>query len=197
MKINITDVKNRLQASAQLKHAMAESTADSIQEAVEKVIHTLRSGGKVLLCGNGGSAADSQHIAAELVGKFRLNRKGLPAIALTTDTSILTSLANDYGYEFVFQRQVEALGKKGDVLIGISTSGESMNVALAMKKAKDMGISTIALIGEKRGQIADAADIVVSVPSKETPRIQEGHITIGHILCDLVERYFFEKSTSD
>ena len=197
MKIKITDVKNRLQASAQLKHAMAESTADSIQEAVEKVIHTLRSGGKVLLCGNGGSAADSQHIAAELVGKFRLNRKGLPAIALTTDTSILTSLANDYGYEFVFQRQVEALGKKGDVLIGISTSGESMNVALAMKKAKDMGISTIALIGEKRGQIADAADIVVSVPSKETPRIQEGHITIGHILCDLVERYCFEKSTSD
>jgi D-sedoheptulose 7-phosphate isomerase len=157
-------------------------------KAIESVIHALQSGGKVLLCGNGGSAADSQHIAAELVGRFKKDRKGMPAIALTTDTSILTSVANDFGYEEVFRRQVEALGEGGDVLIGISTSGRSKNVVLAIQKAREMGIVTVALIGGDTGPVSDAADMTVSIPSPDTPRIQEGHITFGHILCDLVER---------
>lgn len=192
MKSIQTQIKNELQESSEVKLKMAESIVDSIREAVESVIRAFQSGGKVLLCGNGGSAADSQHIAAELVGRFRLDRKGMPAIALTTDTSILTSVANDYGYEDVFQRQVEALGERGDVLIGISTSGQSQNVILAMEKAREIGMVTIALIGEKRGPMAEGADVVVSIPSTATPRIQEGHITFGHILCDLVERHFYE-----
>ncbi len=185
-------IKDQLLASGELKLKMAESTVESIQKVVESVVHALRSGGKVLLCGNGGSAADCQHIAAELVGRFRLNRKGIPALALTTNTSILTSVGNDYGYEEVFQRQVEALGKEGDVLIGISTSGRSKNVVLALEKAREMGVVTIALVGGEKGPVEDAADVVVRVPSAETPRIQEGHIVVGHILCDFVERYFFE-----
>ena len=181
-------IENQLRASAELKRKMADTVVDSMLQAIETVIHALQSGGKVLLCGNGGSAADSQHIAAELVGRFKKDRKGMPAIALTTDTSILTSVANDFGYEEIFRRQVEALGEQGDVLIGISTSGRSKNVVLAIQKAREMGIVTIALIGEAMGPVSDAADITVSIPSTDTPRIQEGHITFGHILCDLVER---------
>jgi D-sedoheptulose 7-phosphate isomerase len=181
-------IENQLRASAELKRKMADTVVDSMLEVIETVIHALQSGGKVLLCGNGGSAADSQHIAAELVGRFKKDRKGMPAIALTTDTSILTSVANDFGYEEIFRRQVEALGEEGDVLIGISTSGRSRNVVLAIQKAREMGIVTIALIGEATGSVSDAADITVSIPSPDTPRIQEGHITFGHILCDLVER---------
>lgn len=178
----------QLQESAELKRKMAESMIDSIKEAAEVVIRVLRSGGKVLLCGNGGSAADSQHIAAEFVGRFRFDRKAMPAIALTTDTSILTAVGNDYGYEEVFRRQVEALGKKGDVLIGISTSGQSQNIVRAMEKAKELGMVTIALVGSKKGPMSEISDITVSVPSMDSPRIQEGHITFGHILCDLVEK---------
>ena len=181
-------IENQLRASAELKRKMADTVVDSMLQAIETVIHALQSGGKVLLFGNGGSAADSQHIAAELVGRFKKDRKGMPAIALTTDTSILTSVANDFGYEEIFRRQVEALGEQGDVLIGISTSGRSKNVVLAIQKAREMGIVTIALIGEAMGPVSDAADITVSIPSTDTPRIQEGHITFGHILCDLVER---------
>ena len=181
-------IESQIRASAELKRKMADTAVDSMLKAIESVIHALQSGGKVLLCGNGGSAADSQHIAAELVGRFKKDRKGMPAIALTTDTSILTSIANDFGYEKVFQRQVEALGEEGDALIGISTSGRSKNVVLAIQKAREMGIVTIALIGEATGPVSDAADMTVSIPSTDTPRIQEGHITFGHILCDLVER---------
>lgn len=181
-------IDSQIRASAELKRKMADTAVDSMLKAIESVIHALQSGGKVLLCGNGGSAADSQHIAAELVGRFKKDRKGMPAIALSTDTSILTSVANDFGYEEVFRRQVEALGEKGDVLIGISTSGRSKNVVLAIQKAREMGIVTIALIGGATGPVSDAADITVSIPSTDTPRIQEGHITFGHILCDLVER---------
>ena len=145
------------------------------------------SGNKILWCGNGGSAADSQHLAAELMGRFRRERRGLPSIALTTDTSILTAIGNDYGFERVFQRQVEALCMKGDVIVGISTSGNSPNVCAALESARQIGAFTVALTGESGGNLARIADAVIRVPSKETARIQEGHILCGHILCDWVE----------
>lgn len=185
-------IKDQLQASSQVKLKMLESSVESIIEAVQQVILVLKQGGKVLLCGNGGSAADSQHIAAELVGRFRLDRRGLPATALTTDTSILTAVGNDYGFENIFQRQVEAMGEEGDVLIGISTSGHSRNVCLAMDKAREIGMVTIALMGGEEGPMAASADIIVSIPTKDPPRIQEGHMTFGHILCDCIEKYFFQ-----
>jgi len=144
----------------------------------------------VILFGNGGSASDSQHIAAELVGRFKKDRTSLAAIALTTNTSILTSLANDYGYEIVFAKQVEALGQKDDIVIGISTSGKAKNVALAIKQAKKMGLKTVALTGGDGGELAKLADISLVVPSLITARIQEAHITIGHIACELVEEVF-------
>ena len=183
-------IRDQLLASARLKKDMADSLVATIDEAVQAVIRALDSGGKVLLCGNGGSAADCQHIAAELVGRFRRERRGLPAVALTTDTSVLTSIGNDYGYRTVFERQVEALGSKGDVLIGFSTSAGSENIVSAMNKARHSGLKTIAFIGSTEGPVAQAADIVLRVPSEQTARIQEGHITIGHILCDLVEAHF-------
>ena len=187
-------VKERIDASARIKLKMAESeVVEAIKRAAEYIVQALRLGGKVLLCGNGGSAADSQHIAAELVGRFKLDRNPLAAVALTTDSSILTSVGNDYGYHDVFRRQVKALGKKGDVLIGITTSGSSKNVILAMKAAKEKGMITVGLIGEKREAMKDIADVVISIPSKETPRIQEAHILVGHIICEFVERFFFEK----
>ena len=184
----------QLQESAELKRTMAESMIGSIKEAAEAVIDALRSGGKVLLCGNGGSAADSQHIAAEFVGRFRFDRKAMPAIALTTDTSILTAVGNDYGYDEVFRRQVEALGHKGDVLIGISTSGRSPNVLRAIEEAKERGMVTIALIGGKECPMSEISDITVQIPSEDSPRIQEGHMTFGHILCDLVEKTISQPS---
>ena len=194
MHIQSSFVKEQIEASAQIKLRMAESeTVESIREAAEYVINSLRAGNKVLLCGNGGSAGDSQHIAGELVGRFKLNRSGLPAIALTTDSSVLTAVGNDYGYHEIFRRQVEALGNKGDVLIGITTSGSSRNVMLAMKEAKERGMITIGFTGEKKGAIEDIADVIISVPSNETPRIQEAHILVGHIICELVEKSFFRE----
>jgi D-sedoheptulose 7-phosphate isomerase len=184
-------IREGLHASARVKSEMAESGVESIRMAAERLIRSLKSGGKILLCGNGGSAADSQHIAAELVGRFRMERNAVPAIALTTDTSILTAVSNDFGYEEVFRRQVEALGNKGDVLIGISTSGRSKNVVLAMEKAKALGMTTIALVGSEEGPMTRAADVVIRVPASEPDRIQEGHIAVGHLLCHLVEQYFF------
>jgi D-sedoheptulose 7-phosphate isomerase len=150
----------------------------------------MRSGGKLLLCGNGGSAADAQHIAAEFVGLLNQNfpRRALGAIALTTDTSVLTANANDFGYETVFERQVEALGRPGDVVMGISTSGNSENVRRAIQYAREHGMRTVAFTGEAGGTIADTAEVVFRAPSKVTQFIQESHIMAGHILCDLVER---------
>ena len=144
-------------------------------------------GHKVLFCGNGGSAADSQHLAAEFVGRFQKERKGLPAIALTVDTSILTSVANDYGYEAVFARQVQALGERGDVLVGISTSGNSKNVLLAIEEAKAKGITCIGMTAEGGGKMAEICDICLAVPVRVTARAQEMHILMGHILCELVD----------
>lgn len=146
----------------------------------------LESGHKILLCGNGGSAADAQHIAAELVGRFITDRRGLPAIAFTTDTSILTAVSNDYGYDYVFERQVEALGNQGDLLIGLST-GNSPNVERALKRARQMGIITIGLLGRNGGSCKALCDYEFTVPHQESARIQEIHITLGHILCGIVD----------
>jgi D-sedoheptulose 7-phosphate isomerase len=151
---------------------------------------TLRAGGKILWCGNGGSAGDSQHLAAELVGRFRRERKGLASVALTTDTSILTAVANDYGYEAVFSRQVEALGNPGDLLVGITTSGNSHNVIAAVEVAREQGMATVAFTGEGGGRIAGVADHLFAVPSRDTARVQEAHILAGHMLCDWIELAF-------
>ncbi len=161
--------------------------ADKILSAANICKDAVENGNKVLFCGNGGSAADSQHLAAEFVGRFQIERDGLAAISLTTDTSILTAVANDYGFETVFSRQVSALGNKGDVLVGLSTSGNSENVFEAIIKAKEMGIKTISLTGCDGGKIAKTADLSINIPKKITARVQEAHILIGHIICQLVD----------
>ncbi len=167
-----------------------KSLAPAIARAAGMMIGCLRSGGKILICGNGGSAADSQHIAAELVGRFKRERKGLAAVALTTDTSILTALANDYSFDGVFRRQVEALGRPGDLLLLLSTSGNSPNLLLAAREAKAAGLGTCALLGKDGGKLAGEVDLALVVPSSDTARIQEGQALIYHILCDLVEGAF-------
>jgi D-sedoheptulose 7-phosphate isomerase len=183
-----SEIAQRLEESAQLKQAIAKSLIDEIESAVKYIIMSYKAGGKVVLFGNGGSAADAQHIASELVGQFLLKRQAFPAIALTTNTSILTAVANDYGYEAVFSRQIEALVTEKDVVIGISTSGNSPSVVEAIEMAKAKGAKTIGLTGSNGGKLAEVADLVLTVPSDVTPRIQEAHITIGHIVCELVER---------
>lgn len=168
-----------------LRLAEKRKTLQAIAQAMSA---TLRLGGKILWCGNGGSAADAQHLAAELVGRFRRERRALASLALTTDSSILTAVANDYGYEEVFARQVEALGREGDLLVGISTSGDSRNVVAAMRKSRLMGLTTVAFTGMGGGQIAYLADHLLTVASSDTARIQEAHILAGHILCDWIEQ---------
>lgn len=159
-----------------------------IEMVSEVCINSIKQGGKVMFCGNGGSAADSQHLSAELVGRYKMNRPALNSVALTTDTSILTAVGNDFGYDTIFERQVEGIGKKGDVLIGLSTSGNSKNVLLAMEKAKAMGITTVAMTGEKGGKMKEKADFAINVPSDTTNHIQEMHIAAGHIICGIVEK---------
>jgi len=179
------------QAHRETMEAVERELAGKMRQAAEMLIDAFLKGKKLLVMGNGGSAADAQHLAAEIVGRFRLERKGLPAIALSTDTSILTAVANDYGYEAVFRRQVEALAAEGDVVVGISTSGESANVASALVLAREMGCVTVGLLGKDGGSIRRIVDLDLTVPGNDTPRIQEGHITILHILCDLVEQGLF------
>lgn len=181
------EVRQILQESIQVKHALL-SQADLIQQIANRLIEALRGGHKILVCGNGGSAADAQHMVAELMGRFALERQPFPAIALTTNTSTLTALANDYGYEIVFSRQVEALAEFGDVLIGISTSGNSLNVIRAIEAAKTKGAFTIGLTGQDGGKLKDVAHLCLCIPSHSTPRIQEAHITVIHIICELVEK---------
>jgi D-sedoheptulose 7-phosphate isomerase len=166
---------------------LKETLTEKIEAAALICDNALQSGQKLLFCGNGGSAADCQHLAAEFVGRFRQERKAFPAIALTTDTSLLTAVGNDYGFERIFARQVEALGEKGDVLFGLSTSGNSPNVLLAAAAAKEKGLCTIALTGKDGGKLNAMAEICLNVPSSVTARIQEGHILIGHILCELLD----------
>ncbi len=179
------------------QQVMAAMLADELllarlEQAAGACVHCLRGGGKILLVGNGGSAADAQHIAGEFVSRFAFDRPGLPAMALTTDTSILTAIGNDYGYEKLFARQVQALGNRGDVLIGYSTSGKSPNVLLALEEARAKGLVCIGLTGNRAGPMGELCDFLLEVPSADTPKIQEGHLVLGHILCGLVERALFQ-----
>ena len=181
-------IESLLRQSAEVKLKMIDACTPTIAQIAGLVIDSLESGGKLLLCGNGGSAADAQHLAAEFVGKFRARRDPLPAIALTANTSTLTAIGNDWSFEEVFARQVEALGRKGDVLLALSTSGESENVLRAIDRARSMGMLAVGFGGGGGSPMDSRVDICLKIPSSETPRIQEGHILAGHIICDLVER---------
>ena len=187
----------KLMESAEVKRRAAETCLDEIRRAVDLVATSFKNGGKLLLCGNGGSAADCQHIATEFVSSFDKNliRPALPAISLTTDTSFLTANANDFGIEGVFARQVEALGRSGDVLIAISTSGNSANVVRAVEMAGSLKMTTIGFTGASESKLADLADVAIQVPSDDTQHIQEAHIAIGHILCGLVEQIIYNKNS--
>ena len=182
--------------SEHLKTAQAtlEYIAAPLEIAANLCIDTLKNGRKILIFGNGGSAADAQHIAAELVGRYKVERMGLPAIALTTDTSALTSIGNDYGYARVFDRQVEALANKGDMAIGISTGGSSSNVISALKLAKEMGCKTIGFSGRDGGEMNDVCNVNLVIPAEDTPRIQEMHIVIGHTICHLIDQAFSDST---
>lgn len=183
-----------LKDSIETKRALLDDDErlTQIETVGQKLAETLRNGGKAVLFGNGGSAADAQHIAAELAGKFRRERPGLPVAALTTNTSSLTAIANDFEYGTVFSRQVRGMAKSGDVVIGISTSGTSENVVRGIREAKDIGATTVGLTGDDGGDLVDIADHCIRVPSADTARIQEAHITIGHIICGQVEDELFD-----
>ncbi|MEK6727914.1 MAG: D-sedoheptulose 7-phosphate isomerase [Candidatus Omnitrophota bacterium] len=181
-------IKEILLESIQVKEELLRSKVGVIIEIAGLLIESLKKGGKAILFGNGGSAADAQHIAAELIGRFKKDRTALAAIALTTNTSVITALANDYGYEVIFSKQIEALGQKNDIVIGLSTSGKAKNVVLALKQAKKSGLRTIAFTGGDGGEIAKIADISIIIPSCITARVQEAHITVGHIICELAEQ---------
>ena len=181
-----------IKESINVKEQILKTMTGDINKVADYIASSLKAGGKVLLFGNGGSAADAQHIAAELVGRFKLERRGLAAIALTTNTSALTSIGNDYGYEEIFSRQIEALACKNDIAIGISTSGNARNVIAGILEAKKQNLKTVALTGYDGGQLAPLVDIALIVPSRNTARIQEAHITIGHILCEIAEEKLFK-----
>lgn len=187
----VVKIREQLTDHRRVIDFIEDNLAAAISSAATAIAEALQRGNKILIMGNGGSAADAQHMAAEIVGRFRLERKGLPAIALTTDTSILTSVGNDYGFESIFSRQVEALASAGDLVIGISTSGNSPNVKKALDLARECGCRTIGLLGKDGGPIKESVDMPLTVVAGDTPRIQEGHITIIHIICDLVERELF------
>jgi len=187
-------VRAHLQASAEAKRRTAEACAADVVTAAQLISSSLQAGGKLLLCGNGGSAADCQHLAAEFTNRLSTSRErpALAALALTTDTSFLTSMSNDYGFAHVFERQVQALGRPGDVLMGISTSGNAENVLLAVRFGRLHGLRTIGLLGGSGGHLRQEAELSILVPETSTQHIQEVHIAIGHILCDLVERCLFD-----
>jgi len=187
-------ILNILDESLKVKEKCIRDSVDIIAKSADILAGCLTAGNKILLFGNGGSAADAQHIAAEFINRFQMERRPLAAIALTTDTSVLTSIGNDYHFDEIFIKQVQALGRENDVAVGISTSGNSKNVNKAVSAAKDIGIYTIGLTG-RGGKLAEIADLVFTVESDTTARIQETHITIGHILCDLVERILFTDMT--
>ncbi len=186
-------IKNHLSESLNVKNKIIEDNKLTIQiaEVSDLIIDSINKGGKVIWCGNGGSAADAQHLSTELLGRLNFNRKPISSIALTTDTSFLTAWSNDIGFDSIFSRQVEGLGRSGDVLIGISTSGNSTNILEAIKSAKEKNIKTIAFLGKDGGKIKSQADISMVVPSENTQHIQESHITIGHIICDILEQKLF------
>lgn len=192
-----SSIQNQLRETARVVGLMAEDAQlhGRVEAVVTACVNALRAGGKILIAGNGGSAADAQHIAGELVSRFAFDRPGLPSIALTTDTSILTAIGNDYGYEKVFARQVQALGRAGDVFIGISTSGKSPNVLAALKEARAMGLVCVGFTGANGGSMAQLCDHLLETPSAKTPNIQEGHIALAHIVCGLIESSCFPKSS--
>ena len=185
-------IEAELKESIAVKNEVLKSLTPEIEQAARAMIAALKAGNKVLFFGNGGSAADAQHLAAELISRFLLERKSLASIALTTDTSILTAIGNDYSFDAIFARQIEGLAKAGDIAFGLSTSGNSRNVIAGLDKAKQLGCLTIGLTGGA-GRIPEIVDIALKVPAQATPRIQESHITIGHILCGLVEAELFGK----
>ena len=191
--IETESIAKLLQDSIDVKQLMLADQAmlASIADVALRCVETLRAGNKLLLAGNGGSASDAQHIAAELVGRFEIDRKGLPAIALTTNASQLTAISNDYGYEAVFSRQVQAFGAKGDLFIGLSTSGNSANVVAAAEVAKAQGLMIVGMTGASGGKLESLCDVCLKIPSTNTARIQESHITVGHILCAQIERELF------
>ncbi len=186
-------IKDQIKKSYETKQAIYndDPLLNEIEKVARKCVELYRGPNKTILAGNGGSAADAQHIAAELVGRYGFDRPSIPSLALTTDTSNLTAIGNDYGYDKVFSRQLEGMGQSGDIFIGISTSGNSINIINAFNSAKEKGITTVALVGKDGGKMAQLADISLIVPSNSTPRIQESHILIGHILCDIIEKEIF------
>ncbi len=191
-------IKDQIKKSYETKQAIYENEEllNKILEVSQLCVKLYKGSNKTILAGNGGSAADAQHIAAEMVGRYGFDRPSLPSLALTTDTSALTAIGNDYGYDKVFSRQLEGMGQKGDVFIGISTSGNSVNIVNAFNSAKEKGITTVALVGRDGGEMAKMADYALVVPSDSTPRIQESHILIGHILCDIIEKEIFGDGVS-
>jgi len=180
------DIKAAIESHKQAIENVAKLEAQ-LQKVITAVVETINSGQTILTCGNGGSAADAQHFAAELTGRYEFDRRGYPAIALTTDSSALTSIGNDYGFDYVFSRQLEALGRKGDLLIAISTSGNSANVINAVNRAKEMGIKTVGLLGRDGGKLAKLVDLPLTIAVEKTPRIQEAHILMLHLICDAFE----------
>jgi len=189
----INHITNHLKRSAEVKEQIALICVESIQFCIDEIVHTFKNNGKLLICGNGGSAADAQHIAAEFVVRLshHIQRPGLPAIALTTDTSLLTAAGNDLGFDQIFARQVEAIGREGDLLLGISTSGNSQNIISAMETSRKLGLRNIGLLGGNGGSIQNLCDVSIIIPSSNTQHIQEGHITVAHIICELVEHEMF------
>lgn len=187
----ITEIASQMAAHREVITQVERKLSPLIAEMTMLLVDTFNRGGKLLVMGNGGSAADAQHFVAEIVGRFKMERRALPAIALSTDTSILTAIGNDYGFDRVFRRQVEALAAPGDVVVGISTSGNSPNVLLALELARENGCRTVGLLGSDGGSIKNVCDLALIVPTSDTPRVQEGHITIIHIVCDLLEKTMF------
>ena len=183
----MSEIENIIKESAETIQNLKNNSSE-IQKTIDSIVHCLNSGKKIILFGNGGSAADAQHIAAEFLGRFKQERKSLPALSLTTDTSSITSISNDYSFDMVFSRQCEGLVENGDVVLGISTSGNSKNVENGLKLSHEKGATTIALLGNNGGKIKDIVDIPIIVNSLSTPRIQEAHRTIYHIICELVEK---------
>lgn len=188
-------ISSRINETRDVFDAMAkdENLLSCIEKIVETAINCYKNGGKLLFMGNGGSAADAQHMAGEFVSRFAFDRPGLPAIALTTDTSILTAIGNDYGYEKLFSRQVQAHAKKGDILFGYSTSGQSPNILTAFETAREHKLICVGLTGNRGGRMRELCDFLIEIPSPETPKIQEGHFIVGHIICSLVESALFTK----
>lgn len=189
-------IQGLIQASIDVKIKLLEDKAirSTIAHCVQSILSAFKNGNKVLFCGNGGSAADAQHLAAEFSGRFYIDREALPAEALHVNTSYLTAVANDYSYDVVYSRMVNGIGHKGDVLVGLSTSGNSPNILNAMETAKKKGMITIAFTGATGGKMKTACDYLINIPSTDTPRIQESHILVGHIICQLVEELYFSKS---